>query len=94
MRRSRVAMLYTAPQEIWWPQGSFADKRASFLMLSHDYYQPPELVTEQQVLDGALEHYDALYVLDQFVSGRAGSHRGVGERRRPVVGVRGRGCVR
>ena len=67
MRPSRVAMLYTAPQEIWWPQGSFADKRASFLALSHHYFQP-ELVTEQQVLDGALAHYDALYVLDQFVS--------------------------
>lgn len=67
MRRARVAMLYTAPQEIWWPQGTFTDKRASFLALSHDYYQP-ELVTEQQVLDGALEHYDALYVLDQFIS--------------------------
>ncbi|MCX5659639.1 MAG: HEAT repeat domain-containing protein [Planctomycetota bacterium] len=67
MRHSRVAMLYSAPQEVWWPQGSFADKRASFLALSHDYYQP-ELVTERQVLDGALEHYDALYVLDQFVS--------------------------
>lgn len=67
MRRARVAMLYTAAQEIWWPQGTFADKRAAFLSMSHDYYQP-ELVTEQQVLDGALKHYDALYVLDQFVS--------------------------
>ncbi len=67
MRPSRVAMLYTAPQEIWWPQGSFADKRASFLALAHHYYQP-ELVTEEQVLAGALDHYDALYVLDQFIS--------------------------
>lgn len=67
MRRSRVAMLYTDAQEIWWPQGSFADKRAAFLSLSHDYYQP-ELVTEKQVLGGALSDYDALYVLDQFVS--------------------------
>lgn len=67
MRPSRVAMLYTDPQEIWWPQGSFADKRAAFLALSHHYFQP-ELVTEEQVLNGALQHYDALYVLDQFVS--------------------------
>ncbi len=67
MRPSRVAMLYAAPQEIWWPQGSFADKRAAFLALAHSYFQP-ELVTEQQVLAGALAHYDALYVLDQFVS--------------------------
>ena len=67
MRPSRVAMLYSAPQEIWWPQGSFADKRATFLALSQEYFQP-ELVTEEQVLAGALKHYDALYVLDQFVS--------------------------
>ncbi|MHB0935578.1 MAG: HEAT repeat domain-containing protein [Armatimonadota bacterium] len=67
MRPSRVAMLYADPQEIWWPQGSFADKRAAFLALSHVYYQP-ELVTEAQVRDGALRHYDALYLLDQFVS--------------------------
>ena len=67
MRPSRVAMLYTDPQEIWWPQGSFADKRAAFLALSHHYFQP-ELVTEEQVNHGALRHYDALYVLDQFVS--------------------------
>lgn len=67
MRPSRVAMLYTDSQEIWWPQGSFADKRAAFLALSHHYFQP-ELVTEEQVNGGALRHYDALYVLDQFVS--------------------------
>ncbi len=67
VRPSRVAMLYSHSQEIWWPQASFADKRASFLALAHEYYQP-ELVTEQQVADGALEHYDALYVLDRFVS--------------------------
>lgn len=67
MRPSRVAMLYSHSQEIWWPQASFADKRASFLALSHEYHQP-ELVTEQQVADGALAHYDALYVLDRFVS--------------------------
>ena len=66
MRPSRIALLYTQAQEIWWPQGSFADKRAAFLALSHEYYQP-ELVTEQHVLDGALDHYDALYVLDQYV---------------------------
>ncbi len=67
MRPSRVALLYSAPQEIWWPQGSFADKRATFLALAHSYYQP-ELVTEEQVLEGALAHYDALLVLEQYVS--------------------------
>ncbi|MCX5661111.1 MAG: HEAT repeat domain-containing protein [Planctomycetota bacterium] len=70
MRRSRVAMLYTDAQEIWWPQGSFIDKRATFLELAHSYYQP-ELVTERQVLDGALGDYDALFVLDQCVSRKA-----------------------
>jgi len=67
MRRSRVAMLYTAPQEIWWPQGTFTDKRASFLSMAHDYYQP-ELVSEEHVRAGALADYDALFVLDHFVS--------------------------
>ena len=67
MRPSRVAMLYSMSNEIWWPKSSFADKRATFLALSHEYYQP-ELVTEEQVIDGALTHYDALYVLDSFVA--------------------------
>jgi len=66
MRPSRVAMLYSMANEYWNPQSSFADKRAAFLALSHEYYQP-ELVTEEQVESGALKHYDALYVLDPRV---------------------------
>lgn len=66
MRPSRVAMLYSMANEYWNPQSSFADKRATFLGLSHEYYQP-ELVTEDQVDAGALAHYDALYVLDPIV---------------------------
>lgn len=69
-RPSRVAMLYAMSNEYWNPQGSFADKRASFLALAHEYYQP-ELVTEDQVNAGALKHYDALYVLDPIVSAAA-----------------------
>ena len=46
---------------------TFPDKRASFLGLSHEYFQP-ELVTEEQVAAGDLEHYDALYVLETHVS--------------------------
>jgi len=46
---------------------SFSDKRTTFLGLSHEYYQP-ELVTEDQVVDNALSHYDALYILDPLVS--------------------------
>ena len=68
MRPSRVAMLYSISNEYWNPQSSFADKRASFLALSHEYYQP-ELVTEDQVMAGALADYDALYVLDPVVAG-------------------------
>ena len=67
MRRSRVAMLYAMSNEHWDASTSFADKRAAFLALSHEYYQP-ELVTEDHVADGVLEHYDALYVLDPIVS--------------------------
>lgn len=66
MRPSRVAMLYAMSTEYWAPLSSFADKRATFLALSHEYYQP-ELVTEGQILEGALQHYDALYVLDPYV---------------------------
>ncbi|MHB9108937.1 MAG: HEAT repeat domain-containing protein [Armatimonadota bacterium] len=67
MRPSRVAMLYARSTEYWHAQASFADKRAGFLGLSHEYYQP-ELVTEEQVSAGALDHYDALYVLEPWVS--------------------------
>lgn len=68
MRPSRVAMLYARSSDYWRTSGaSFADKRAAFLALSHAYYQP-ELVTEEQVAAGALAHYDALVVLDAWVS--------------------------
>lgn len=49
---------------------AFSDKRITFLALSHEYFQP-ELVTEDQVTDSALQHYDALYILDPVVSLKA-----------------------
>jgi len=70
MRPSRVAMLYSMSNEYWDPNSSYGDKRAAFLTMSHEYYQP-ELVTEEQIADGALQHYDALYLLDTAVSGPA-----------------------
>lgn len=70
MRPSRVAMLYAMSNEYWDPAASFADKRAAFLGLSHEYYQP-ELVTEEQVAAGCLRNYDALYVLDPGVADAA-----------------------
>jgi len=69
-RPSRVAMLYAHSTEYWNAQSSFADKRAAFLALSHEYYQP-ELVTEDQVASGALKHYDALFVLEPWVAAAA-----------------------
>lgn len=72
MRPSRVALLYAMSTEYRTPQVSFADKRATFLALSHDYYQP-ELVNEDQVAAGALAQYDALYVLDPWVTTAAQS---------------------
>lgn len=51
----------------WRPRDSFSDKRATFLGLSHEYYQP-ELVTEDQAAASALAHYDVVYVLDSVVS--------------------------
>jgi hypothetical protein len=70
MRPSRIAMLYSHSQEIWWPRQTFPDKRATFLGLSHVYFQP-ELVTEAQVAAGALAHYDALFVLEHFIANSA-----------------------
>jgi hypothetical protein len=67
MRPSRVALLYAMSTEYRWPQSTFPDKRATFLALSHEYYQP-ELVTEQQIESGALEHYDALLIEDQWIT--------------------------
>jgi len=67
MRPSRVAQLYSMSNEYWSPGSTFADHRSTFLSLSHDYYQP-DLVTEDQIANGALKHYDALYVLDGWVS--------------------------
>jgi len=67
MRPSRVAMLFSMSNEAWDPTSSYSDKRAAFLSLSHEYYQP-ELVSEEQITAGALQHYDALYILDTAVS--------------------------
>ncbi|MFP4026411.1 MAG: HEAT repeat domain-containing protein [Candidatus Brocadiia bacterium] len=67
MRPSRVALLYSRATEYWHPSHSFADKRSTFLNLSHDYFQP-ELVTDRQIIHGdALRYYDALYVLEPNV---------------------------
>ena len=70
MRPSRVALLYAHSTEYWAPQSSFADRRAAFIGLSHEYFQP-ELVTEDQIVAGALQHYDALLVMDPNVAAAA-----------------------
>ena len=71
MRPSRVAMLYSHSNDYWSPGGpAFADKRATFLALSHEYFQP-ELVTEDQIAQGCLKNYDAVYVLDVAVAAKA-----------------------
>ena len=67
LRPSRVALLYSRSTEYWNPKSTFPDKRATFLALSHEYYQP-ELVTEEQIAGDALQYYDALYVLETHVS--------------------------
>ena len=67
IRPSRVAMLYTRSNEYWAPHTSFSDKRAAFLAMAHEYYRP-ELVNEEQIMAGALEHYDALYAFDPLVA--------------------------
>lgn len=65
-RPSRVALLWSQANDHWDQRTSFVDKRTTFLALSHEYYQP-DLVTEAQVMEGALGHYDALYVLETHV---------------------------
>jgi hypothetical protein len=70
MRHSRVALLYAHSTEYWHAQSSYSDRRAAFLALSHEYFQP-ELITEDQISDGALKHYDALYVMDAWVAADA-----------------------
>lgn len=70
LRPSRVAVLYAMSTEYWRPRETYRDKRAAFLALTHEYDQP-DLVTEDQLADGALAHYDALFVLDPLVSGGA-----------------------
>lgn len=71
MRGSRVAELFSMSSEYWGGQTAFTDKRAAFLALSHEYYKP-YLVNEDQIArEDALDHYDALYVLDPHVSAAA-----------------------
>jgi len=67
MRPSRVAQLYTMSNEYWAPATTFSDHRPTFLSLTHDYFSP-DLITEDQIAAGALQHYDALYVLDQWIT--------------------------
>ena len=70
MRSSRVAMLFAMSSEYWGGQSAFTDKRAAFLGLSHEYFQP-YLVNEDQIAGDALNHYNVLYVLDPYVSAPA-----------------------
>ena len=70
LRPSRVAMLYARSTDYWHTGNTFFDKRATFVALAHEHYQP-DLVTEPQVAGGALAHYDALYVLDSHVAAGA-----------------------
>ncbi len=67
MRPSNVALLYAHSTEYWSGGSSYADKRALFMALAHEYYQP-ELVTEEQiVLENALDQYRALYLVEPHV---------------------------
>jgi len=72
-RPSKVALLWSQATDHWNQRSSFLDKRRTFLALSHEYYQP-DLLTEAQVLDGALEYYDALYVVEPYVVSRVQQH--------------------
>jgi hypothetical protein len=69
LRPSRVAMFY-AMSAHYWGDALVPDKRMAFMALAGDYYQP-ELVNEDHVAGGALDHFDALYVLDPFAASAA-----------------------
>jgi hypothetical protein len=69
LRPSRVALFY-AMSAHYWGDSLVPDKRMAFMALAGDYYQP-ELVNEDHVADGALDHFDALYVLDPYATAAA-----------------------
>jgi len=71
MRGSRVAELFSMSSEYWGGQTAFTDKRPAFLALSHEYYKPYLVNEDQLAREDALDHYDALYVLDPYVSAPA-----------------------
>ena len=66
LRPSRVALFY-AMSARYWGDPLVPDKRMAFMALAGEYYQP-ELVNEDHVAEGALDHYDALYVLDPYAT--------------------------
>jgi hypothetical protein len=69
LRPSRVAMFY-AMSAHYWGDSLVRDKRMAFMALANDYFQP-ELVNEDHVVANALEHFDALYVLESHAASAA-----------------------
>lgn len=66
---AKVALLYSDSADIWLsPVGTFgAAKRTLYIALRHAQL-PIDIVTEQDAIAGALNHYSVLYVVDQQVS--------------------------
>ncbi len=74
MRPSHVGLLYARSSEYLRPANNFAERRALFLGLAHDYFQPDLLTEEQIAQEDALPHYAALLVADINVA-RAAQER-------------------
>ena len=68
-RAARVAVLYSLSSDLWQPFGyvSMAERRLTYFSLIHDQHLV-DFLTEQDVVEGRLKDYRALYVADPCVS--------------------------
>jgi hypothetical protein len=71
-RKTRVALLYSIPSDLWQPFDyvHMLERRATYLSLVHDQYLV-DMLTEQDVEAGRLADYDALYVTDPCITAKA-----------------------
>ena len=71
-RTTRVALLYSLSSDLWQPFNyvHMLERRGLYLALVHDQYLV-DLVTEEDVAEGRLRDYAALYSADPCISGAA-----------------------
>lgn len=71
-RAARVAVLYSLSSDLWQPFGyaAMAERRLTYFSLVHDQYLV-DFLTEDDVAEGRLRDYAALYAVDPCVSAAA-----------------------